>query len=333
MKIEVAVELSNVTKRFSKTVHFWKKSAPITAVDDVSIQVYRGEIVGLVGESGSGKTTLGRLIIGLIRPDSGKILIQSNNVNGATGGLRKEIRKSCRMIFQNLDAALNPGMNIFKILEEPLKLHTDLDGENIKARIYEIMREVNLDASFLKKYSSSLSGGEKRRVSIARALAVTPEIIIADEPLAALDAHLRFEMIGLFKRLAEKFSLTMIFISHDLSIIEHLCTKILFMHSGRLVEVIETDKLLNNGPLHPYSRLLLSSVLKIMPGSKMHDNYEEVSEEPVGIFGNTGCHFVKFCPLHRSKSNNGICSEKKPSLIKYTKENLVACHYMEQKNE
>ncbi len=329
------IEVKNVSKFFYRKNLFFKQQQKehIQAVKDVSLSIFPGDVVGLVGESGSGKTTLGKLILGLIKLNSGNILIDNIDFKKARTKQKKQIRKNCRMIYQSLDASLNPGMKVLDIIKEPLDIHTHLSKEDKIKRIKEILISVNLDETFLNKLPNSLSGGEKRRVSIARALVVTPSIIIADEPLASLDASLRYQIIILLQEIIKKYSLTMIFISHDISSISHLCNKIIVMYNGNIVEINDTKELINGSIHHPYTKLLLSSMLDLNRKEIKNQEITIIDENIIGPEKNEGCDFVSNCPLYLKFSNNGKCLKEKPILKEISEKHLVQCHYVGSDNE
>ena len=259
------IKLQNITKHFHRKrwLSLSADDGIVRAVDDISIAINEGQSVGLAGESGCGKTTLGRLIAGLYEPTRGTVMINSRNINEGSTQMRRHIRTECRMIFQNLDAALNPFMTVEKILEEPLKIHTEKSKPQRRKRIDEVLELVNLPVAFKNEYPHTLSGGEKRRVSVARAIVVPPKILIADEPVSALDVSIRAQIIDLFQHLREEFKLTMLFISHDLGVLNDVCDRLLVMYNGKIVEDAPIDKLRTGKLEHPYSRRLTESVLKI----------------------------------------------------------------------
>ncbi len=259
------IKLQNIIKLFHRKrwLSLNEGEGIVRAVDDVSIAIGEGESVGLAGESGCGKTTLGRLIAGLYEPTGGTVTINGRNINDGSTQVRRLLRTECRMIFQNLDAALNPFMTVEQILDEPLKIHTKKSKSDRRKRILEVLELVNLPVAFKNEYPHTLSGGEKRRVSVARAIVVPPKILIADEPVSALDVSIRAQIIDLFQHLREELNLTMLFISHDLGVLNDVCDRILVMYNGKIVEDAPIDKLRSRTLEHPYSRRLTESVLQI----------------------------------------------------------------------
>ncbi len=264
------ISLKNVSKIFHR--RRWLSLSDgnniVRAVDDVTVSIDEGQSVGLAGESGCGKTTLGRLISGLYEPTEGTVVINGRNINEGSREIRQQVRRNCRMIFQNLDAALNPFMTVQHILEEPLKVHTKKTKSECNRRIEQVLESVNLPRSFKNEYPHTLSGGEKRRVSVARAIVVPPKILIADEPVSALDVSIRAQIIDLFQNLREELKLTMVFISHDLGVLNDVCDRLLVMYDGKIVEDAPIEKLRERSLAHPYSRKLTESVLQISVDSR-----------------------------------------------------------------
>ncbi len=242
---------------------FWnKKSSEVKAVDDVSLRLKQGEIVGLVGESGSGKSTLGRSIMRLVNAESGEILMQGKDLLKLSDHDLKVARREFQMIFQDPYASLNPRMTVFDTLAEPLLLHKLANKQNLTQTINDLMDDVGLDRRFVRKYPHEFSGGQRQRVAIARALALKPKLIIADEPVSALDVTIQAQILDLLLHLTKQHQLTMLFISHDLSVVRYICDRVAVMKNGQLVEVNDTETLYND-PQHPYSQKLLSAIPRI----------------------------------------------------------------------
>ncbi len=258
------VEVKNLHTVFRDTSGpFWNKTTrEVKAVDDVSLRLKKGEIVGLVGESGSGKSTLGRSIMRLVDADSGEILMDGQDLRKLSAHDLKVARRNFQMIFQDPYASLNPRMTVFDTLAEPLLLHKLANKQNLTQAINELMDDVGLDRRFVRKYPHEFSGGQRQRVAIARALALKPKLIIADEPVSALDVTIQAQILNLLLRLTKQHQLTMLFISHDLSVVRYICDRVAVMKTGKLVEVNDTEALYNN-PQHPYSKQLLSAIPRI----------------------------------------------------------------------
>ncbi len=242
---------------------FWNRTLEeVKAVNNVSLALRKGEIVGLVGESGSGKSTLGRSIMRLVNAESGEVLIEGTNLLGLKDNELKDARRNFQMIFQDPYASLNPRMTVFDTLAEPLLLHKIADKNNVAEKINILMDEVGLDRRFVRKYPHEFSGGQRQRVAIARAIALRPKLIIADEPVSALDVTIQSQVLDLLLRLTKQYQLTMLFISHDLSVVRYICDRVAVMKSGQLVEIEDTETLYND-PQHPYSKQLLSAIPRI----------------------------------------------------------------------
>lgn len=239
------IELKNVTK-----VYKLSKNKLFTAVDDVSLTISRGETLGLVGSSGSGKTTLARLILGLIEPTTGEILFEGKPK-------RSLLPRRMQMIFQDPFSSLNPRMSVGSIIEEPTKIH------KLPSRVDELLELVGLPNDAKKRYPHEFSGGQRQRIGIARALALSPDVLICDEPISALDVSIRAQIINLLKRLQKELNLTILFIAHDLGVVRYLSDRIAVIQEGKVVELEETESLFNH-PRHPTTKLLLSSISEML---------------------------------------------------------------------
>ena len=234
----------------------------IHAVNGVSLDIYKGEILALAGESGCGKSTLAKALMRLEHAKSGEIIIKEKNILSLNRADLKEFRKHAQMVFQNPYASLNPKMKIFDILKEPLEINTDLTKEKIENLVKEKIKLAGLDESCLELYPHEFSGGQRQRIAIARALVLNPEFIIADEPVSALDVSIQAQVINLLKELKEKYNLTIVLITHDMSVIQYLADRVAVMYLGEIVECGKTNDIFST-PLHPYTKALLSSVPQI----------------------------------------------------------------------
>lgn len=243
--------------------HFHTKGKTIKAVDGVSLEVARGEILGLVGESGCGKSTLSRTIMQLIPPTSGKIVLEGRDLSELTHREIRDERLNFQMVFQDPYASLNPRMTVFSTLAEALRRrHQNLKGDDLNARVGQLMEKVGLAPRYMKKYPHEFSGGQRQRIAIARALAPEPRLIIADEPVSALDVSIQSQIINLLMNLVQDLELTMIFISHDLSVVHYIADRIAVMQAGKIVEIGSADDVMFRAQ-HPYTKTLLQAIPKI----------------------------------------------------------------------
>jgi ABC-type glutathione transport system ATPase component len=274
------VEIRNLAKTFSQAEFgFGQKSAsknPVRAVDDVSLDIHSGETLGLVGESGSGKSTLGRLILRLIEPTSGSIRFEGRDLLAASRGEMRRLRRDMQIIFQDPFASLDPRYRIEDIVAEPLVIHAGSgDGEDgvgvtssrsardcLRARVLELFRAVGLDESILRRYPHEFSGGQRQRIGIARALALRPKFIVADEPVSALDVSVGAQIVNLLAQLQRDFGLTYLFISHSMPVVRYLSTRIAVMYRGKIVEVGRSEQITEK-PQHPYTRSLLEATPEV----------------------------------------------------------------------
>ncbi|MEM9133767.1 MAG: ATP-binding cassette domain-containing protein [Actinomycetota bacterium] len=258
---EPLIRVKNLVKHFPVTqgIVFKRKVGVVRAVDDISFEIYPGETLGLVGESGSGKSTTGRTMLRLHEPNSGAVEFRGKNIVGLPSSELRDMRRNMQMIFQDPHACLNPRMTVGSIIEEPLQVHSRLPKAQQGERIRELLEIVGLNRQFVNRYPHEFSGGQRQRIGIARALAVEPDFIVADEPISALDVSIQAQVVNLLQDLQRELQLTYLFIAHDLSMIRYICNRVAVMYKGKIVEYAETDELYNN-PVHPYTQVLLSSV-------------------------------------------------------------------------
>ena len=258
------LDVRHLVRHFSRRSAPWGRPSVVRAVDDVSFTIGEGELFGLVGESGSGKSTAGRCILRLIEPESGEVLFRGENVLKFSRARMREARRDMQIVFQDPFSSLNPRMRAGNIVEEPLIIHRLGDAAARRARVLELFELVGLEASHLQRYPHEFSGGQRQRIGIARALALNPALIVADEAVSALDVSIQAQVVRLLLDLRKRFTLTYLFIAHDLRLVEHICTRVAVMYRGRIVEMGGTRALFAN-PTHPYTRALLSAVPVLDP--------------------------------------------------------------------
>lgn len=314
------LEVKGLKKYFPITGGLLRKIVGyVKAVDGVDLFIKRAETLGLVGESGCGKSTLGRAILRLIDATEGEITYNDQNILELTKEEMRELRKKMQIIFQDPYASLNPRMTVGDIVGEPMDIFGIAKGREKEEKILELLNIVGLDVQHIRRYPHEFSGGQRQRIGIARALAVNPEIIICDEPVSALDVSVRSQVLNLMQELQQKFQLTYLFISHDLSVVKHISDRICVMYLGKIVEVSEKNELYSN-PLHPYTKALLSAIPIPDPEAKRERIILE-GDVPTPINPPTGCRFHTRCQYAMP-----ICSRQEPILKDTGNEHFVACH-------
>ncbi|MGF3523091.1 MAG: ABC transporter ATP-binding protein [Candidatus Bathyarchaeia archaeon] len=322
------LEVKNLVKYFpvySAGILTKKEVAQVHAVDDVSFDVKKQEIFALVGESGCGKTTTARLILNLIEPTSGQVIVDGENViekfKSADKKERLKYRRKMQMIFQNPYGSLDPRMTISDIISEPLIIHNLVAKECRCERVYELLRLVGLEEYHAERYPHEFSGGQRQRICIARALAVEPEFIIADEPVSSLDVSIRAQILNLLADLQRTMGLSLLYISHDLSSVRQISQRVAVMYLGEIVELAGTDELFDNS-LHPYTQALIEAVPIPDPKAK-NVKAKLKGEVPSPINPPAGCRFNPRCARATKE-----CREKKPPLVEVKKNHFVACHHL-----
>lgn len=257
---QTLVEVNNLKKHFvTKRDALGKPSEVLKAVDDVSFSIFKGETFGLVGESGSGKSTIGRCLLRLYEYTSGEVYYDGQALGSLNSRQLKPLRRSIQSIFQDPYSSLNPGMNVFELIGEPLNIHGTFKKEEQEEKIVSLLERVGLKREHLYRYPHEFSGGQRQRISIARALSVNPEFVVCDEPISALDVSVQAQVVNMLEDLQAEFGLTYLFVAHDLSMVRHISDRIGVMYGGRLVEVAPSDELYDN-PLHPYTKALLTAI-------------------------------------------------------------------------
>ena len=322
------IEVCGVTKQFVRRLDLAGKIARrlgadvndevVHAVDTVDLAIQPGEVVGLVGESGCGKSTLGRMIAGILPPTDGRILFEGIATSEMTGIQRNAATLAVQMIFQDPFASLNPRMRVEQIIGEAPLVHGLVDRGGLSDYVDDIMRNVGLDPSLKRRYPHQFSGGQRQRIGIARALAVRPRFLVCDEAIASLDVSIQAQVLNLFMDLREEFDLTYLFISHDVSVVEHIADRVVIMYLGRVVESAPTEQLFS-APRHPYTQALLADVPRL--DQRKHDFAPVKGEIPSPLDPPSGCHFHPRCP-HALP----ICRTQQPLLREIAPSTFSACH-------
>lgn len=318
------LEVRNLKKYYSVKSGFLNKDRrSVKAVDGINLSVKQGEILGIVGESGCGKSTLGRSILRLIEPTSGEVIFEGTNICGLKKEEMRLKRREMQIVFQDPGASLNPRLTVGEIIGEPLEVFHICEGKEKEERIYKLMDLVGINRAYINRFPHEFSGGQRQRLGIARALAVKPKLIICDEPVSALDVSIRAQVLNLMKELKDKLNLTYIFISHDLSVVHHICDRVAVMYLGRVVEIADKKQIYEN-PVHPYTKALLSAIPMPDP---------EVKRERIILQGDvpnpadppSGCHFHKRCPYAKKE-----CSETVPPFVTVEPGHQVLCWLAEE---
>lgn len=314
------------TKGLKKYFHpsgrqFWKKAGVIKAVDDVSLEIRTGETLGLVGESGCGKSTLAKLIMGLETPTEGEILFEGVNINSYSKSAWRGFRDKVQIIFQDPYASLNPRRTAGKTVGEPFYIRRkNLTKEEIDGHIGQLLKVVGLGPEHRDRYPHEFSGGQRQRIGIARAISVQPALVIADEPVSALDVSIQAQILNLLKDLQDEFRLTYLFVSHNLAVIRHMSDRVAVMYLGRILETGTNEEIFRT-PRHPYTRLLLSAILETH--TKKWARRSTGTPELKAMVQSGGlCRFYPRCPIAEDR-----CLKEEPRLVQVMEEHAVACHF------
>ncbi|MCG3162588.1 MAG: Oligopeptide transport ATP-binding protein OppF [Acidobacteria bacterium] len=308
------VEIKNLKKYFPAS-----QNQVVRAVDGVSFTIRRGETLGLVGESGCGKTTVGRSILRLVEPTSGEIRFDEQDLMKLGRGEMRALRRRMQIIFQDPYSSLDPRMKVGSIIAEPLEIHSVGNRKERKDRVAELLRVVGLDPDYANRYPHQFSGGQRQRIGIARALALNPDFIVADEPVSALDVSVQAQVVNLMQDLQERFGLTYLFISHGLAVVKHISTRVGVMYLGKLVELAPAEEIYTN-PLHPYTQALLAAIPVPDPDAKREAPQRLGGDVPNPIAPPAGCRFHTRCPFATER-----CGREEPEFKEVSPGHFVAC--------
>ncbi len=316
---EKLLQVNNMVKWFPVKKWFFEKQRYVKAVDDVSFDLYKGETLGIAGESGCGKSTLLRTVLRLIEPTSGTIVYNGTDITRIPRRELRKTRQHMQIVFQDPYSALDGRMRVGKIIEEPLIINNLYPNKKMrKARVEELMQQVGLDPSYADRYPHEFSGGQRQRIVIARALATNPQLLVCDEAVSALDVSVRAQVLNLLEDLQDELKLTYLFISHDLSVIEHICDRVAIMYLGKIVEIGSKDEIFNN-PQHPYTKALLSAIPKVGQRNRT-DRIILQGDIPSPVNPPEGCRFHTRCPYATEQCKTV------PAMVDVNNGHMVACH-------
>ena len=316
------LEIKNLEKHFPIYGGILQKQVEsVRAVDGISFDIYTGETLGLVGESGCGKTTAGRTILRLIEPTAGEVYFDGRNIFELNAREMRGLRREMQLIYQDPFSSLNPTMTVYSIVSEPLVIQGLSRGIDVEEWVLELMEKVELEPYHIYRYPHEFSGGQRQRIAIARALAVNPKFVVADEPVASIDVSMRAVMLNLMKNLQKGLNLTYLFISHDLSVIKYMCSRVAVMYLGKIVELAETKELFRD-PEHPYTQALMSAI-PIPDPTVERKRIILKGDVPSPINPPRGCRFHPRCPYAKT-----VCAQSYPELVDIGKGHLVSCFSM-----
>ncbi len=322
--MEKLLELNSIKKYYPVVQGFVKKkNIFLKAVDGVTFSIFRGETLGLVGESGCGKSTLGRVILRLEKPTSGTVLFDGKDMAGLSSKELKKLRLKLQIIFQDPYASLNPRKNVASIIGEGMLIHGLATRSDLRKKVNMYLELVGLDKEHLDRYPHEFSGGQRQRIGIARALALGPELIVADEPVSSLDVSIQSQILNLMMDLKDNFNLTYLFISHDLSVVKYICDRVCVMYLGKIVELSQKEVMYDN-PLHPYTAALFSAVPTVDVDKRGLKRKRIIlsGDIPSPVFPPSGCNFHTRCPEVRE-----LCKNEDPPLEEKGGGRLCACHF------
>ncbi|GEK33010.1 ABC transporter ATP-binding protein [Kurthia sibirica] len=323
---EPLLKVNGLKKYFPiKSGFFGRTTGSVKAVNDVSFEIYEGQTLGIVGESGCGKSTTGRAIMRLLEPTDGEVIFEGKSITKMTSSEMRKARRDIQMVFQDPYASLNPRHNVQKILEEPLKVHNIGTPEERKEKVAKLLEIVGLSSYHASRYPHQFSGGQRQRIGIARALMTNPKLIIADEPVSALDVSIQAQVLNLMSDLQDELKLTYIFIAHDLGVVRHISDRVAVMYLGKIVEIADSEMLYEN-PMHPYTQALLTAVPVPDPDFVRKESLIK-GDIPSPANPPTGCAFHTRCPYKMD-----ICSQQTPEIVEYEIGHSVACHLHSDRN-
>jgi oligopeptide transport system ATP-binding protein len=324
---DVIVQVENLKKYFPITHGLFRRAAgQVRAVDGVSLEIYRGETLGLVGESGCGKSTFGRTILQLYRPTEGSVYFEGVDLAGIKGSEMRRMRKRMQIIFQDPFSSLNPRMTVENIIDEPLIVHNVANGKKRREMVEALLERVGMNPLFANRFPHEFSGGQRQRIGVARALALSPSFIVADEPISALDVSIQAQVVNLLEDLQDEMNLTYLFIAHDLSMVRHICDRVAVMYLGKIVELGIVDEIYGD-PQHPYTQALLSAVP--VPDPRVEAQRQRIILEgdvPSPANPPVGCNFNTRCPIAFDR-----CFQEEPELKELLPDRQVACFAVENR--